>query len=95
MLLPLEQQASLIEIFFDSNYAEDSSTRRSRTGFIEHLDNSPIFACSKKQGSYKISSVGSEIIAMESCCDNLRGLRNELRVLAIPVEYPACALGSN
>ena len=40
-----------IRVYVDSDHAGDLITRRSRTGFIVFLNNSPIFWSSKKQGS--------------------------------------------
>ena len=38
--------------------------------------------------SVKISSFGSEFIAMKICCEYLSGLRYELRMMEIPVSNP-------
>ena len=79
----------------DSDHAGDCITRRSRTGFIIFLNNSPIYWFSKKQGGIETSSFGSEFIAMKQCCEYIRGLRFKLRMMGIPVDGPAFIFGDN
>ena len=79
----------------DSDHAGDSITRRSRTGFIVRLNNSPIYWMSKKQSGIETSSFGSEFIAMKQCCEYIRSLKYKLRMMGIPVEGPAYIYGDN
>ena len=79
----------------DSDHAGDEITRRSRTGFIVFLNNSPIYWFSKKQGGIETSSFGSEFIAMKQCCKYLRGLRFKLRMMGIVVDGPSFVYGDN
>ena len=81
--------------YVDSDHAGDSTTRRSRTGFIIYLNNAPIYYTSKKQTSVETSSFGSEFIAMKTCCEYVRGLRYKLRMMGIPVDFPAYIFGDN
>ena len=81
--------------FVDSDHAGDSSTRRSRTGFMIFLNSAPIFWFSKKQTSVETSSFGSEFIAMKQCCEYVRGLRYKLRMMGIPVDMPTYIFGDN
>ena len=64
-------------------------------GFIVFLNNAAARAHSKKQGSYETSSFGSEVVAMKSCCELLRGLRYKLRMFGVPVEHPSYVFGDN
>ena len=41
------------------------------------------------------SSFGSEFIAMKQCCEYVRGLRYELRMMGVPVLGPTCIFGDN
>ena len=84
-----------IRAYVDSDHAGDSTTRRSRTGFIVFLNCAPVYWTSKKQGSVETSSFGSEFIAMKTCCEYLRGLRYKLRMMGIPCDYPSYILGDN
>lgn len=84
-----------IRAYVDSDHAGDSTTRRSRTGFIVYLNNAPIYYTSKKQTSVETSSFGSEFIAMKTCCEYIRGLRYKLRMMGIPVDFPTYVFGDN
>ena len=60
-----------MRVFVDSDHAGDTVTRRSRTGFVVFLNQSPIYWYSKKQGSCETSTFGSEFVAMKQACDRL------------------------
>ena len=60
-----------------------------------YLNSAPIFWSSKKQGSIKTSSFGSEFIAMKYCCEYLWGLRYKLRMMGIPCEFPSYVYEDN
>jgi hypothetical protein len=79
----------------DADHAADTTTRRSRTGFIVYLNCAPIYWMSKKQNSVESSSFGSEFTAMKQCTEYLRGLRYKLRMMGIPVTGPAYVHGDN
>ena len=59
----------------DAYHAADTTTRRSRTGFLIFLNSAPIYWMSKKQASVESSTFGSEFTAMKQCTEYLRGLR--------------------
>ena len=79
----------------DADHASDTTTRRSRTGFLVYLNCALVYWLSKKQTSVESSSFGSEFVAMKQCCEYLRGLRYKLRMMGIPVEGPAFIYGDN
>lgn len=79
----------------DADHASDTTTRRSRTGFLVYLNCAPIYWMSKKQNSVESSTFGSEFIAMKQCCEYVRGLRYKLRMMGIPCEGPTYILGDN
>ena len=85
----------IIRAFVDADFAGDSLTRRSRTGFVVFLNGAPIFWMSKKQSSLETSSFGSEFVAMRQCCEYLRGLRYKLRMMGLPVGNPCFIFGDN
>ena len=64
-----------LRLFVDSDHAGDKVTRRSRTGYIVFLQNSPITWFSKKQSSVETSTFGSEFMAMKTATEYIRGLR--------------------
>ena len=59
------------------------------------LNNASIYWLSKKQGSFKVSTFGSESTAMKQAGEYVRGLRYKLRMLGIPCDEPAFILGDN
>ena len=64
----------IIRAKVDADHASDTTTRRSRTGFLVYINSAPVFWWSKKQTSIESSSFGSEFIAMKQCCEYLRGV---------------------
>ena len=75
-----------IVCFVDTNHAGEYLTRRSWTGFIVMLNNSPIYWHSKKQTSVETSTFGSEMMATKQAEVNIQGIRYKLRMFRIPVE---------
>ena len=85
----------MINVYVDADRAADTTTRRSRTGFLVYLNSSPIYWMSKKQTSIESSSFGSEFTAMKQCTEYLRGLRYKLRMMGISISGPAYISGDN
>ena len=79
----------------DADHVSDSTTRRSRTGFLVYLNSALIYWSSKKQNSVESSSFGSEFIAMKQCCEYVRGLCYKLRMMGIPCDDPTYIHGDN
>ena len=50
---------------------------------------------SKKHASVETSSYGSEFTTVKHCCEYLRGIRNKLRIMGIPCEFPSFMYGDN
>jgi len=84
-----------MRLYVDSDHAGDSTTRRSRTGFLVYLQNALIYWSSKKQTSVETSSFGSEFMAMKTATEYVRGLRYKLRMMGIPVKGPTLIFGDN
>ena len=72
----------------DADFAGDSLTRRSRSGFIVIIYGAHLFWFSKKQYSMETSLFGSKFMAMRQCCEYLRGLRCNHRMMGFPVNNP-------
>ena len=79
----------------DADHAGDLLTRRSRSGYIIYMNNSPIYWLSKRQNSIETSSYGSEYTAMKQCCETLRGIRYKLQMMGIPMKPTAYVFGDN
>ena len=84
-----------IRVFVDADHAGDSTTRKSRTGFIVFVNNAPVYWLSKKQTGVETSSFGSEFTAMKQCCEYVRGLRYRLRMMGIQISECAFIYGDN
>ena len=69
--------------FVDASHAGDKLTRRSHTGFIIFLNNSPIVFYSKKQNTVETSTFGSELVAMRTAMEACKALRIKLRLLGL------------
>jgi len=96
MNMPLPKgRAVVIRVFVDADHAGDSTTRKSRTGFVVYVNNAPVYWLSKKQTGVETSSFGSEFTAMKQCCEYVRGLRYRLRMMGIQVQECAFIYGDN
>ena len=84
-----------IRAYVDADHAGNQVTRRSHTGFVIFLNNSPIYWLSKRQTGVETSSFGSEFMAMKHCCEYLHGLQFKLRSMGIPVFGPCYIFGDN
>ena len=94
--MPEPRGSSMVtRAFVDSDHAGDTATRRSRTGFIIFLNNSPICWFSKRQASVETSSFGSEFVDMKLYCEYIRGLRYKLRMMGISVDESTFVFGDN
>jgi hypothetical protein len=83
----------VVRLYVDSDHAADKAIRRSRTGFILHLNNAPIVWYSKKQGTIETSVFGAEFVMRTGkVC---RALRYKLRMMGIPIEEPTYCYGDN
>ena len=73
----------IMRVKVDDDHASDTTTRRSRMGFLVYLNCAPIYWWSKKHNSVELSSFGSEFISMKQCCEYISGLRCKLRMMGI------------
>ena len=85
----------VIQAKVDADHVSDTTTRRSRTGFLVYINSAPVFWWSKKQTSVESSSFGSEFIMMKQCCEYLCRLQYKLRMMGIPCEHPSYIYGDN
>ena len=70
-----------MRVYVDIDHAEDTVTRRSRTGFVVFLNGAPIYWSSKKQTSCETSSFGSEFCAMKQATEHVKVFRYKLRMM--------------
>ena len=64
--------------FVDASHGGEYYTRRSHTGYIIYLNNSPILWFSKKQNTVETSTFGAELVAMQIAMESIRALRIKL-----------------
>ena len=75
----------VMSTFVDADHAGCKATRRSHTGVLIYLNNSPILWFSKRQTTVETSTFGSEIVAMRSAIELVEGLRYKLRMMGVPI----------
>lgn len=75
--------------FVDANHAGNVITRRSHTGILIFVQNSPIMWLSRRQNTVETSTFGSEFVAMRVMRDMVIALRYKLRMFGVPLEGPA------
>ena len=78
-----------IHVFVDANHAGNVVTRRSHTGILVFVQNSPILWVSRRQNTVESSTFGSEFVALRNAKDVIVALRYKLRMFGIPLEGPA------
>lgn len=88
-------KAARITAYFDADHAADVVTRRSVSGILIFVNNTPVRWLSKRQPTVESSTHGSELNAARLCGDLVLGLRYDLRALGVPVDGPAKILGDN
>ena len=94
MLTPKGKKARLT-VYVDADHAHDQVTRRSVTGILVLLNNTPIRWYSKRQKTVESSTYGSELVAARIATEVIMELRYTLRMTGIPVDGPALMLGDN
>ena len=75
--------------FVDADHAGNLLTRRSHTGILIFLNNSPISWYSKRQNTVQSSTFASELIALRIAVEQIEALRYKLRMFGIPIDGPA------
>jgi hypothetical protein len=75
--------------FVDANHAGNVVTRRSHTGILLFLQNSPIIWLSRRQNTVETSTFGSEFVALRTARDIIISMRFKLRMFGVPLEGPA------
>lgn len=71
----------MLNAYCDADYANDTVTRRSTSGYVLLLSDGPISWCSRRQPIVALSSTEAEFIAAAECCKEIlyvKSLLNEL-----------------
>ena len=82
-------------VYFDSNFAHDEVTRRSITGILTFVGNTPVAWISKRQGAIATSTYSAELCAARMACEEAISIRYMLRSLGVPLLAPTDLIGDN
>ena len=94
-MLELKERKVRHTVYVDADHAHDQVTRRSTTGILVLLNNTPIRWISKRQKTVESSTYGSELVAAQIATELILELRYTLRMLGVPLDGPALMLGDN
>ncbi len=94
MLEPAGMEARLT-VFVDADHARNQATRRSVTGIMMLLNNTPLVWISKRQKTVETSTYGSELVAARIAIDLVIEMRYKLRLLGVRLEDQTVMLGDN
>ena len=92
-MLNLKGSKARITVYVDADHAHDQVTRRSVTGIIVFINNTPVRWISKRQKTVESSTYGSELVAARTATELTMELRYTLRSLGVPLDGPALMLG--
>ena len=84
-----------ITVFVDADHAHDQVTRRSVTGIVLFLNNTPVRVICKRQKTVETSTYGSELVAASVETELIMETRYMLRMLGVKLDGPALMLGDN
>jgi hypothetical protein len=80
-------------VYVDANHAHDLVTRRSITGILVMLNNTPIRWISKRQKTVETSTYGSELVVSRVATELILEVRYMLWSLGVALDGPALMLG--
>ena len=85
----------LITGYVDADHAHDLVTRRSVTGVLLLLNNTPFKWYSKRQNTVETSTYGSELVPARIATELIMEMRYKLRMLGVPILGSAARYGDN
>ena len=84
-----------ITIYVDADYAQDLVSRRSVTGILLFINNTPVKWYSKRQSTVETSTYGAELVALRIATEIIIEFRYKLRMIGIPMSGPSVLLWDN
>jgi len=81
--------------YVDADHARDQVTRKSVTGIVLLLNNTPLIWLSKRQKTVETSTYGSELVAARIACDLICEWRYKMRMLGCDLEDESWMIGDN
>jgi hypothetical protein len=82
-------------MYVDADHASDQETRRSVTGFILFINNTPVKWYSKRQNTIETSTYGAELVALRIAVEAIMDFRYKIRMMGIPLLGPSQVLCDN
>jgi hypothetical protein len=94
--LPPEKEPRVrMTVYVDADHAHDLVTRRSITGILVILNNTPIRWISKRQKTVETSIYGSELVASRVATELILEIRYMLRSLGVALDGSSLMLGDD
>jgi hypothetical protein len=84
-----------ITIYVDADHAHDQVTRRSVTGYILFINNTPIKWYCKRQNTVESSTYGSELVALRIAVEGVIEFRYKLYMMGIIIDGPSQVVCDN
>jgi hypothetical protein len=81
--------------YVDADHARDISDRKSVTGILLLLNNTPISWISKRQKTVENSTYGSELVATRIAVELIISMRYFLMMLGVKIEPSSMLIGDN
>lgn len=84
-----------VTCFVDADHAHDTVTRRSVTGLVLFVNQTPVKWFSKRQATVETSTYGSELVAARQAMEAIIETRYNLRMLGFELDGPGWLFGDN
>ena len=88
-------QSACITVYKDADHAHDVLTRRSVSGILLFINNTPVRWISKRQKTVETSTYGSELVCAKQAVELIMEYRYALQEMGVPIDGPALMLGDN
>ena len=88
-------KAVRITAYFDADHATNTETRRSVSGIVIFVNNTPVKWVSKRQPTVESSTHGAELVTAKVATELIIELRYKLRMLGTAIDGPTDVYGDN
>ena len=85
----------ILQLFVDSDHANNKLQRRSRMGFCIFINMGCVIWFTKRQAMIESAVFGSEFVVMKQGMEASWGLRCKLRMMGVPIARPTYTYGDN
>ena len=84
-MIPPRGHSVQLACYVDADHAGNLMTRRSHSGILLYINNTPVIWYSKRQNTVESSSFGSEFVALRIATEMIEALRYKLRMFGVPI----------